>query len=192
LFFLILRARVPHLIRLRYKLEFMSKRKKTRTDNESLRARAEELLSAKPDDVPTLPTADVQALIEELRQAQLALAQSRDSYSELYDSAPFGYVTLDADGRILQANLTASAMLRVDRETLSEAKLGDWLDRDSQGAFDRHRQAVFSGDEKQNCEVGVHTPDGTRRILQLESIAIGAADSRLCRTALLDVTERTH
>ena len=55
---------------------------------------------------------------EELRQIQLEVEATRDQYVDLYDLAPAGYLTLDGRGHITQLNLTAAALLGVERETL--------------------------------------------------------------------------
>jgi chemotaxis family two-component system sensor kinase Cph1 len=55
---------------------------------------------------------------DELRRAQGELEAAHARYVELYDSAPVGYFTLDADGCFTSANLTCAAMLGCDRGAL--------------------------------------------------------------------------
>src|SRR5262245_43440798 len=63
---------------------------------------------------------------EELQQQQRALVEaqqelesSRDRYAGLFDFAPLGYVSLDTQGIILEANEAACQMLERDRTALS-------------------------------------------------------------------------
>ena len=51
---------------------------------------------------------------EDLRQAQLALEESRDNYLDLYDYAPIGYFTLDENALILEANLSGGGLLGME------------------------------------------------------------------------------
>ncbi|MBL0124382.1 MAG: PAS domain-containing protein [Betaproteobacteria bacterium] len=55
---------------------------------------------------------------EELRRARAELDASQARYFELYDLAPVGYCTIDAQGIIQEANLAATMLLGVDRRTL--------------------------------------------------------------------------
>jgi PAS domain-containing protein len=52
---------------------------------------------------------------EALRQAQLNLAKSHVQYINFYDLAPLGYLTLNEQGIILEANLTAAKQLGTSR-----------------------------------------------------------------------------
>lgn len=83
----------------------------------SLRERAEEMLKAPHADIDEMSMEDVRGLLHELRvhqieleiqnenlrESQVDLAQSRDRYSDLYEFAPVGYLTLDRHGVIQQA-----------------------------------------------------------------------------------------
>ena len=171
----------------------------------TLRQRAEQQLRTSSTDIAGMPTEDVQSLVhelqvhqieleiqnEELRQAQIELAESRDRFSDLYEYAPTGYLTLDRHGKILQANLSAARLLDVDRQQLVGAKFPDFVDRDGQDEWHFHRQAVFAGSTKQTCELPLRTAQGELLWARLESEAAPAeTDGGQCRTVLLDVTQR--
>lgn len=72
---------------------------------------------------------------EEMRGAQEELEVSRSRYKELYDFAPAGYVTLDQFGLIIEANLTAAALLKVARAALIGKHIQSFMDRESADAF---------------------------------------------------------
>jgi PAS domain S-box-containing protein len=58
------------------------------------------------------------------------LSQERDRFSDLYDFAPAGYLTLDAKGLIREANLTAARMLGVARADLLGRNLSRFIARE--------------------------------------------------------------
>lgn len=128
---------------------------------------------------------------EELLRTQVHLACANDHVRDLFDYAPVGYVTMDRDGKILDANQTAATMFRVRLEKLSQSKLQDYVERGSQDAFYLHRLAVFDESGKKACELQMTDSEGARLEIRLESVALrhdGAAAPGFCRTALLDVT----
>ena len=68
---------------------------------------------------------EIEMLQKELKQSSDGLITSHedlkkslDRYTELYDFAPTGYLTLERDGTIIQVNLTAAKMLGVERSLL--------------------------------------------------------------------------
>src|SRR5215831_10339384 len=93
----------------------MKKPVSLRKSGKPLRQRAEQLMRATRAQILAMPDQHVRTLVyelqvhqielevqnEELRQAQIELAESRDRYSDLYEFAPIGYVTLDPRGRII-------------------------------------------------------------------------------------------
>jgi len=97
-----------------------------------LRKQAEAKLAAEGDPEPELSTYEARRLIHELRTHQIELemqnealrhaekelVEVRDRFSDLYDFAPVGYLTINDKGIILQANLTLSSILEVERAHL--------------------------------------------------------------------------
>lgn len=185
------------------------------TPTRALRERAEKLLRTKPADVLRIPVTELQTLVhelcvheielemqnEDLRQAQLELAHTRDFYSDLYEFAPVGYITIDKSGNILEANLTITTMLGVGRQAFIGKNLSKFIMYAAQDDFYRYRQALFAAEDeqsdkegtlctKQACEIDMHKADGTPLTMRLESSTFVAENNRQCRMALIDITER--
>ena len=57
---------------------------------------------------------------EELLQARTGLEKALEECTEIFHSAPMGYLTLARDGTIRHANLTAARMMGVERSRLLE------------------------------------------------------------------------
>jgi PAS domain S-box-containing protein len=57
----------------------------------------------------------------------LALEHSRDSYVDLYEFAPVSYLSLNIDGIITQANLTASSLLGIERARLIRGRFANYI-----------------------------------------------------------------
>ena len=80
----------------------------------------------------------------ELRQAQEELELSRNKYLDLYDFAPIGYFTFDAQGRIKEVNLTGAKLMGVERQGLINKPFTSFIaDADGKEIFLKHRQTVF-------------------------------------------------
>ena len=136
---------------------------------------------------------------EELRQTQAELDDARAQYFNLYDLAPVGYVTVSEPGLILQANLTAAALLGVTRGDLVRQPLSSFIASDDQDKFYRlHKRLVATG-EPQTCELRLLRSDGTSFRAHLAGTAASdlkpsdgsnAEGVPLLRITLSDVTER--
>lgn len=169
----------------------------------TLRQRAEERARTSAGEIAEMSAEDVQRLLhelqihqielelqnEELRNAQVELAESRDRYSDLYEFAPVGYVTLNTNGKILEANLTAARMLGVERRDLLQMNISKFESQESMDSCYLHLQAVFSSESRQTCEMEMRRADGAQFEGRLESITFRREPDLDCRTAIIDVTD---
>jgi PAS domain S-box-containing protein len=150
-----------------------------------LRQRAEAILAERRQDSADMPVADLHRLMyelqvhqieldmqnEELRQAQVALKAAYERYANLYDFAPVGYLCLDADGVILETNLTATQLLGVPRTHMIGHRLTDWVAPEMQDTIHRHRLQVFAEPTTHTCHLCMQRQDGTPFYAQLKSLA---------------------
>jgi PAS domain S-box-containing protein len=99
------------------------------SDPDGLRQRAEELLARLPAEVAPedrdrllhelqVHQIELEMQNSELRHARLALEEVAQEYTELYDFAPVGYLTVDRLGHVVRANLTAARLLGTERANM--------------------------------------------------------------------------
>ena len=135
----------------------------------SMRAKAEERARERRSDAATGEIPDAAKLLyelqvhqielemqnQELRDTQLALEDARAKYFDLYDVAPVGYVTLDAQGVVIGANLTASRLLGVDRADLIDAPLTRFVASEDQDDFYLRFKGLASGSVRPSPECAI-------------------------------------
>lgn len=78
----------------------------------------------------------------ELRRAQTELEATRARYFDLYDLAPVGYFTLNEQGLILEANLTAATLLGVERRVLVNQPLSRFILPEDQDLYYHQRKQL--------------------------------------------------
>ena len=128
---------------------------------------------------------------EELRLTLGKLDASQARYFDFYDLAPVGYFTLGETGLILQANLTAAALLGVKRNELLEQPITRFIFNEDQDSYYLLRQQIVATGAAQACELRLLKRDGKHFWARLEAIA--AADENhapVLRIVLSDVSER--
>jgi PAS domain S-box-containing protein len=171
---------------------------------DSLRKRAEKVLSQKPQDIQKVPVEDMRRLIheldvhqieldmqnEELRRQQTESDEAKARYRNLYDFAPIGYFTFDPDGRIAEVNLTGARLLGLPRSRLIGRLFSVFVERDFLALFRMHLQEVFASDVRQTCELKIRQkPEKSSIYVSIESIAAGKGGEIKCRSAFIDITE---
>ena len=183
----------------------MDKKKIDQLQAEELRRQAEESLKLETSLPEEISPAEAKKLIyelrvhqielemqnEELRRAQEILEESRRRYSDLYDFAPVGYLTLDELGIVKEANLTAAGQLVTARRRLIGRHFTSFLSTKAREAFRRHLQLVLQDQGPQTCELSLKGADREESFVSLRSVFhLDAEGGRLCRTAVSDITER--
>ena len=171
-----------------------------------LRKRAVEKFKSEPALPEKFSKLDVHELIEELQVHQIELSMqndelrashsvletSRAKYADLYDFAPVGYLTLNGQGRILAANLTACSMLGKERSILINIHhlfTHFIVKAEEKNLFHQHLDKVFTAQSSERCELLLTRADSTKFYAQLESIVV-RDNLNECRTAITDITER--
>jgi len=116
---------------------------------------------------------------EELRRTQQELEMSRARYFDLYNLAPVGYLTVDENGVILDANLSAAAMLGMVQNDLLEKPITQFILDEDQDVYYLHG--------KQACEIRMVRADGSLFWVGLKAAPRHNGE---CGITLNDITER--
>ncbi len=128
---------------------------------------------------------------EHLRQTQVKLDAARGRYFDLYDLAPIGYLTLNENGLIQEANLTAATLLEVDREGLLNIPISKWvLGEDQEIYYLNYKRLVATG-FPQAFELRMVKKDKKVFWARLNATAShNSTDAPLFRIVLDNITER--
>lgn len=177
------------------------------TSDQSLRQKAEERLAAQPPPafinlVPAeLPRfvhelqvhqIELEMQNEELRRAQQELEDSRTRYFDLYDFAPVGYLTLNEQNLILEANLTAATLLGLAKTSLVRQALTRFILPDDEDLFYLYRRQLLKTIEPQACELRLRRAGGTSIWVRLDGIVArdAAPEGLVCWVTITDISER--
>jgi two-component system cell cycle sensor histidine kinase/response regulator CckA len=141
---------------------------------------------------------------EELLQSREELEEGLERFTELYDFAPLGYLTLARDGTILQVNLTGTTMLGVERSLLVHDRFGRFVADEDLPDFTSFLDRVFSCNEHVSVELqlrddenfhssGEHSqlPDAglpAHRTVRIDAVV--SSDSQECRAVVSDISQQ--
>ncbi len=131
-----------------------------------LRSRAEEQLRGQHPKAETADI-DVHKLLHELQVYKIELEMQNSElvearaeaeaaalhYTDLYDFAPVGYLTLGRNGETLQSNLAAARMLGTTRAKLIGKRLAAFVSARDLPAFNNFLEQVRAGPPGQSCDL---------------------------------------
>ncbi len=113
--------------------------------------------------------AELEMQNEELVRSHAELAASKKHYSDLYDLAPIGYLTLTAQGLIHKANITVATMLGCDRTELIGTSFSRFIHPEDQNHHYTARNKFSETGETDGWEVRLLRTDTTVLWVHLQS-----------------------
>jgi PAS domain S-box-containing protein len=135
---------------------------------------------------PTKLEKENEELKQKLRQAEISL----NHYSELYNFAPTGYISVNAAGNINRGNLIAAKILNVNRSNLYNSSFYNCLTESSKPVFEAFLQQSFADNKIHVCEIELLTNCNAINYIILEGKV--SRNERLCYISMLDITARKN
>jgi PAS domain S-box-containing protein len=133
---------------------------------------------------------ELEAQNEELRASREEAEQALERYSELYDFAPVGMLSLDQTGSVLESNITVAELLGSSRANLSRKNLRVFIKAEFHDSFSRFLEEVLSSHTKRYLELELRGKKGEPVHCQLVGMSLTdpASRQKQCRVALVDVS----
>ena len=179
--------------------------KKRKSGVDDLRKRAEEKISHLTDP-EELPVEEVRRLVHELRvhqielemqneslrETQAELVESNSRYTDLYDFAPVGYLTVDEKCLILEANLTVARQLGIERSIFVGHPFPNFIATSEKDGFRSLVARIFQERGQQTFESRLITRrKGEELYALLESMFVeDARGNKQCRISVTDISDR--
>jgi len=124
---------------------------------------------------------------EELKKARDEMEAGLEKYSDLYDFAPVGYLTLSREGIIRETNLAGASLLGLTRAALVTKRFGTFIAPADRAAFGAFLQQVFEHSAKEECEVRLQLPGKESAEVRLRANLSPSRET--CQVALTDITK---
>lgn len=133
---------------------------------------------------------------EELRDRTESLASARHQvdaerrrYQELFDFAPDGYLIIDSQGKILEANRTAATMLNISRFYLVGKVLASFVPEAARRAFRQQMNQLLNLSQEWELEIQPRDRSSFHAALTVAPILEGE-EAIAYRVCLRDITPR--
>lgn len=170
-----------------------------------LRRRAERRRAARARTGPTAPRSpavprllhelEIHQIELEMQNAELQRARAEadaalERYTELYDLAPVGYLTVDRKGVIQEANLTGAAMLGLVRARVLRRPFQRFAAPLSRAAIAAYLERAFEEPGRHGCEALLCTAAGGTFWANLQATATTDGDTapQRCRLIISDIS----
>jgi len=125
-----------------------------------------------------------------LRQAHVSGEASRERLADLVDFAPVGFLTLNSEGLIGEANLTVAELLGVAREKMLDRPFIGFVTPQDTGRWQYHFTGASKHAGKHGCQLALMHGDGSTVHVQMDCRTIEKDGNTLICATLADISER--
>ena len=187
----------------------MKDRRFSEMSRRELHDKALKRLQSRRPDISAMENEDLESLVhelevyqaelevqnEQLRQTEEKLTELSNRYSELYEFAPVGYLTMDEGGIIRQANLALANLCGRERQDIIGKRFEKLAVPEDRDKCYLHLQELAANEKEHSTELRFWRPDGDIVWGLVESIHVdkqSRADGDVYRTTFTDITERVQ
>jgi PAS domain S-box-containing protein len=128
---------------------------------------------------------DLELQQDELEKARNDLKLLLDQYTNLYDSAPVGYLTLNRSGLILQINPAGAHLFGMERSSLINQNLQRYISADSWPEYATFLEKIFNNQSQEILEFKLQRQDDK---ITVHIVARENKEEDSCIATLIDVT----
>jgi diguanylate cyclase (GGDEF)-like protein/PAS domain S-box-containing protein len=134
---------------------------------------------------------ELQVKMLEGKAAEEALLTSQRRYLDLYELAPMGYLTLDADGFIADINMNGALLLGEVRAQILQRRFVQFVSLDNIDRFNHFFGKVLKHGVRQSFDLTLLRGDGSIFYAQVDCVhAVLDASPDGIRLTVVDITER--
>ena len=170
-----------------------------------LREKAEKFVYEPNNNLDNLKSEEIKALFHELQVHQIELEMQNDElkrvynelevskkhYLDLYDNAPVGYILINSDGIIIQTNLTALTLLKLNKKDMVNSKIQNYIYKNDQDIFYMLNKSIINEKKKYDCELRMLKSDGEDFWTNLQvTLAKDESEKPIYKVMIEDITQR--
>lgn len=128
----------------------------------------------------------------ELQNEELSLAMdvallAEKKYTELYDFAPLGYLSLTEAGEVTNLNRSAERLLEREHSSLINSRFGFFVSLEMKPVYNEFLQKVFETKLIQSCELKLEIDEDTVKYVLVNGIR--SSNDEKCLMTLTDTTQ---
>lgn len=128
---------------------------------------------------------------EKLKRENEKFSLLSRKYGDLFDLAPVGYLMLDNDGVITDANSNAAKLFGKESEALLNVPFFTLVAPEHRFPFRNYAKSLLDSEELQTIEITLKKPGGESLPVELQGAALsGPEGPKCCRIIMTDITER--